>query len=286
MEVVVEEEKKINNFYELTSNITSFSHAYLFAVDSLEKTFPLVIEFAKKIICPHKYAASCDNEECNICHLIDNNSFDDLYIVNPETITIKKEEIDNLMNYFQTKSIRENGHRVYIIYGFERLREDVSNKILKFLEEPEDNIHAILMTENPGKILSTIISRCQVINIKSEDTKIEDEIYLNMIGFLEKIIKIKEETIAYVNQYFGVYILDREKIEECFSALEKIILNEINYRNNIQYDENIMIKNLSLYDMKKIVNFLEITSRKKSLIKRNINLPLLLDSYIIEVSKE
>ena len=79
--------------------------------------------------------------------------------MNPDSIAIKKEEIDNLVNYFKTKSLRDNGKRVYIICGFERLREDVSNKILKFLEEPEENIHAILITENIDKILSTIISR-------------------------------------------------------------------------------------------------------------------------------
>ena len=33
-------ENTTNKFYELTSNLTSFSHAYMFAVDSIEESMP------------------------------------------------------------------------------------------------------------------------------------------------------------------------------------------------------------------------------------------------------
>ena len=65
----------------------------------------------------------------------------------------------------ETKSLREDGRRVYIIYGFERLSTIISNKIFKFIEEPQNNIYAILLTENIEKILPTIISRCQILNL-------------------------------------------------------------------------------------------------------------------------
>ena len=59
--------------------------------------------------------------------LIDENNFDDFYVVNPDTLVIKVEELNNLLDYFETKSVRNNGRRVYVIYGIERLKNDISN---------------------------------------------------------------------------------------------------------------------------------------------------------------
>lgn len=276
-------ENRTNKFYELTSNLTSFSHAYLFVVDSINECMPMVIDFTKKIICNHKNTK--EMEECDTCYQIDNNQFDDLYILDPDSIAIKKEEIDKLMNYFKTKSLRENGKRVYIICGFERLREDVSNKILKFLEEPEENIHAILLTENIDKILPTIISRCQVINIQTRKNVVESQIIEDMNKFLDELLISGYETIAYVQKYWKNYLLDREQFEMAFEILEKIITNEINKRYQLKTNDNYNNKLLNKYETTKILKILELTSQKKRLVKKNINLNLLLDRYIIEVTK-
>ena len=278
-------ENNTNKFYELTSNITSFSHAYMFAVDSIEESMPLIMDFVKKILCPSKHETQEEIENCDICYKIDRNQFDDLYILNPDSIAIKKEEIDQLMNYFKTKSLRDNGKRVYIICGFERLREDVSNKILKFLEEPEENIHAILITENIDKILTTIISRCQVINIQTQNSVIEESVIQNMIDFLDEIVISGQETIAFVQKYWKNYMTDRELFETAFDILEKIITNEINIRYNLKSDEKYNCNSLKKYTINDLLNILEITTQKKRLIKRNGNLNLLIDRYIIEVTK-
>ena len=276
-------ENSTNNFYELTSNLTSFSHAYLFVVDSINNCMPMILDFTKKIICNHQTKE--EMEKCDICYQIDNNQFDDLYILNPESISIKKEEIDSLMNYFKTKSLRENGKRVYIICGYERLREDVSNKILKFLEEPEENIHAILLTENIDKILPTIISRCQIINIQTPKNEIQKQIIEDMNGFINELLQSGYETIAYVQKYWKNYLNDREQFEIAFETIEKIVTNEINQRYHLKIDDNYENTILRKYEINQVLKTLEITSQLKRLIKKNINLNLLLDRYIIEVTK-
>ena len=40
----------LDDFKNITSKITSFSHAYLFNVNSLDMAFPYVKDFAKSII--------------------------------------------------------------------------------------------------------------------------------------------------------------------------------------------------------------------------------------------
>lgn len=279
---------KINNideFNTITSSITSFSHAYLFNVNSLEKSLPYIKEFAKKIICPHSYEKACQ-KNCDICYQIDNDEYDDLYIVNPDTISINTKEIELLQEYMKTTSIHENGKRVYIIYGFERLKRDVSNKILKFLEEPEKNIYALLITENIDQILSTIISRCQIINLTFEKNELQEEQISNMKKFIIKIIKSGQETIAYTNEIFKDNILNRLEIYNNFEILERIVSENINKRYQVKYLEICDIKELDDISIEKLINMLDITNKLKTLIKQNINLNLLIDRYIIEISKE
>ena len=53
------------------------------------------------------------------------------------------------------------------------------NSLLKFLEEPDKDIIAILMTNNINNVLSTIISRCKVIklnNVITADVVVDEEL--------------------------------------------------------------------------------------------------------------
>ena len=274
---------ELNDFIKLTSNITSFSHAYLFDVNSLEKSFSYIKEFTKMIICGHNYQ---DDEYRDICYQIDNNEFDDLYIVNPDTIGINTEEINKLLNYMETKSLRDNGKRVYIIYGFERLSRDVSNKILKFLEEPSDNIYAILMTENVDRILSTIISRCQTMKLTFNIEKNDNTIICKMKAFLEDIFRKKNNMIAYYNDYFYDIISNRLEILNNFEVLEEILCQIIKKKCGEEVNDDFSSDILEKKSLPCLISILNITNNLKSLIKNNINLNLLLDRYIIEVTEE
>ena len=273
--------ENLTDFKNITSNITSFSHAYLFNVNSLEHSLPYVKEFAKEIILGKDY-----DENSDICFLIDNDTFDDLYIVNPSTIGINVDEINKLLAYMETKSIRDNGKRVYIIYGFERLSRDVSNKILKFLEEPEENIYALLITENFEKILPTIVSRCQVLNLFFPLENLDNELVSNMIKFLEKLISIKKEMIAYEYDFFGDLINERVNFYNAFEVLEKIISETINKKCGYNFNESYLCNSLECFSLENIINVLNITNKLKCLIKNNINLNLLIDRYIIEITEE
>ena len=76
--------ENLTDFMNITSNITSFSHAYLFSVNSLELAFPYAKEFAKSIILQNLDESSFEYED--ISYKIDNDEFDDLYVVNPESV--------------------------------------------------------------------------------------------------------------------------------------------------------------------------------------------------------
>lgn len=271
---------KNKEFFKLLEDVNSFSHAYLFETNSIKDAYPFVLKFAKKILCENHYIEQDKCGECNICHLIDEGCYSDYYLINPDTIGINKEEIDKLFRVFQSKSLKENGKRVYVIYGIERLDEYVSNKILKFLEEPSDNIHALLITENANKLLSTIKSRCQNIKIRVDNVEISEENREIVIKFLDFLFKNGHKTIAYTNELWFNYFEERKDFQDAFLLMEKVLLEEINLRYK---NEKNLFSQINLDNLMNIVLIIDKLSR---LINNNVNLNLLIDRFIIEVVKE
>lgn len=275
--------KNEEDFKKIINQINSFSHAYILNTNNLQESLKYAKIFANTIITE---AVDDDLEKEDISYKIEHDIFDDLYIVNPETLSINNEEIEKLLKYMETKSIRENGRRVYIINGIERITRDISNKILKFLEEPEEGIYALLITSGIDKVLPTIISRTQVINISFDKEEENDEIIERTQEFLNKIFIKKEETIAYTNEILHDIISNREEIYNFFETSENIFSNAINKKNNLSTSEKYENKNFDKIDIEILINILDITNKLKQLVKKNININLLLDRYIIEVGKE
>lgn len=70
----------------------------------------------------------------------------------------------------------ESDYRVMLIWLPERMNDATSNKILKILEEPYDKTYFILVSNEPDKLLSTIISRTQRVNFRPLDEKVICEV--------------------------------------------------------------------------------------------------------------
>ena len=60
----------------------------------------------------------------------------------------------------------ESKYKVVIIWMVEKLFHSAAPKILKILEEPPDNTLILLVAEESGQIISTILSRTQLVKIK------------------------------------------------------------------------------------------------------------------------
>ncbi len=60
----------------------------------------------------------------------------------------------------------EGSHRVIIFDGAERLSEEAANSLLKFLEEPPDQVVLLLLTSDAGAVPPTVVSRCQLLELR------------------------------------------------------------------------------------------------------------------------
>ncbi|RDY66430.1 DNA polymerase III subunit delta' [Halobacillus trueperi] len=137
------------------------SHAYLFQGNRGTGKRELSILFAKSIFCKNREGAEpC--QSCRDCHRIDSGNHPDLHWIEPEGQSIKKEQILHLQKEFTYTGLESN-RKVYIIVDAEKMTVNASNRLLKFLEEPNQQTTAMLLTESGPTILDTIRSRCQLL---------------------------------------------------------------------------------------------------------------------------
>ncbi len=61
----------------------------------------------------------------------------------------------------------EGGFKVMIIWMAEKMNIAASNKLLKLIEEPPNKTLLLLIAENEGQIIKTILSRCQILHFKA-----------------------------------------------------------------------------------------------------------------------
>ena len=63
----------------------------------------------------------------------------------------------------------QDGYKVYVLWCVDRLYHAAAPRLLKTLEEPEPNSVFILISEEPDKILNTILSRTQLVKLPRLD---------------------------------------------------------------------------------------------------------------------
>ncbi len=81
---------------------------------------------------------------------------------------IYKAEASSIIRIFSTKPY-ESDKRVMIIWLPEKINETASNKLLKIIEEPYPKTFFLLVSNDPDRVLGTILSRCQRLNIPPLD---------------------------------------------------------------------------------------------------------------------
>jgi len=283
-----------------------FSHAYLFETHGYSKSLDLVLSFVKYILCPNNYSNNECCKDCSQCKNIDENNYIELKIIRPDGLWIKKEQLTDLQQEFSKKAITGN-KKIYIITEADKLNPASANSILKFLEEPEENIIAILMVENKYQLLDTIVSRCQIISLLNKpldnlnttyekvsnvinNENIDEDKLDKIIGFVNYYEKHKLDTILNTQKLWHQYFSDKELIKAAFEIISLYYMDAINlacgYHLNIfdKYETNLkeIINKNSIY---KLIEKINVILKLKDLIKYNVNTSLLMDKLILELEE-
>ncbi len=291
------------------------SHAYLIETGGFYDSFNFVMAFVKSLLCPLHKMSKENCGDCHQCAVITSGNFPEIEIIAPDGLWIKKEQLQNLQKKFNTKALIGN-KRIYIIKNAERLNKAAANSILKFLEEPDNNLVAILLSDNIYSVLSTIRSRCQILKLRTTNLTHEklstiqklkmilpidvneisnlDEESLNIkinkvIEFINYYEKNHLNAMIYIGKLWNEHITKKEEFEMAYEIMINYYKDILNYmlKKNLEIfkiDDNMeeISKNNSIEDIcYKINKLLEL----KELIKYNINSSLLMDKLIMSLER-
>lgn len=132
------------------------AHAYLFAGPEGVGKRLTALAFARALLCDK--GSGCGS--CSACRKVDHNNHPDVHIVNADGSSIKIEQIRTLQQQMSLRPL-EGRYRFCLIDDAELLTTGAANALLKTLEEPQPQTVIILVSSQTGKLLTTILSRCQ-----------------------------------------------------------------------------------------------------------------------------
>lgn len=266
------------------------SHAYLIETNNLEKCYLDLLEVIKQIFCQNEYNKECN--KCNICNLVNQNYLPSLVVISPDGMNIKKEQIVELKKKFSTVPIytKEN---IYVIKNAEKLNGASANTMLKFLEEPEQNILGFFITNNANNVISTIRSRCEVIKVLYDIHELDINNITNDINkdkfdvAIEYLFKIEVEKnlgIMYNRDVVLNKFSEREDIKTVFKIIfiiyEELLKKVMGLDNKFDFEK---INELSSLDKDKVLRRIILVTKFIDDIDSNVNVELLLDKFVIEL---
>ena len=272
-EKLLSSQPKVVQLIENSIKKDRLSHAYLFEGERGTKKFEMAQFFAMRLLCTSE-DKPCG--ECHNCRRIRHGVHPNVYTIEPVKNLIKKQQIVDLQMEFSKTSV-EPGPKIYIIKNIENINASAANSLLKFLEEPHPGIYALLTTGNINRILSTIISRSQVVQFQSlpravvfeelleegynketasvvsnltSSTKeafdiASNEFFIDIIGMVKDIYRLvdnkEEPLVIYFNDNSSIIYQDKE-INDLFLASliiyqKDIIDYQMGDMNNIAYTE-------------------------------------------------
>lgn len=114
-------------------------------------------------------AALCRGEKkpcgvCGPCRRVLSDTHPDVHTITPEKgkKTIGVDALREAIEEVATRSF-EDGAKIMLVPEAERMTPAAQNCLLKTLEEPPEGTVFFLITDQPGALLATIVSRCRVV---------------------------------------------------------------------------------------------------------------------------
>lgn len=272
--------REINNLYKRYGE-EKLAHAFLLETNDMDKCLKDILVLVKMLNCQNKYTDNC-SEECNICRLIDNGSLPSLIVVNPDGASIKKNQVLELQERFATKPIYSK-FNVYIINYCDKLNASSANTMLKFLEEPTDDILGFFITDNQENVINTIRSRCQIIKVNYDeimDNKVDD----NFLKLLNSSIKEDYDEWFISRKEYVELIGDRIGLIDNFKNFEEIMVKYNRFLLNLSVNNNLYEEGFFRFiSQRNVIKSIEIIDKVLSMLKSNVNIDLVLDYFYFEV---
>ena len=265
-------EKNQTRFFNLIKNEFSqkrIPHAFLLVGNNTKTPLNFL---AMSLICSEDLLAC---EKCNDCRKVKEGKYGDIIRFDGKENSIKKRDIEYIQDTFIKTSL-EGKARIYILENIESSTNEAMNTLLKVLEEPSEGIYAIFTTNNLNRVLPTILSRCQVINIKPDSQEVISDLLVK-----EGIGKEAAKILSYLSPDVDSA---KELYDERFEYMETEVINFIEdlytkkYNLIINVQTNLLKKYQKREDIKLFLNMLLLAMKDLFHVKHNQQL-VYIDHY-------
>jgi DNA polymerase III subunit delta' len=79
---------------------------------------------------------------------------------------MRVEDVNEPVVAAATRTPFEASRRVFVLERVDTLNDQAANRMLKTLEEPPEFVHLILLTDALGRVMETVVSRCQLVRFE------------------------------------------------------------------------------------------------------------------------
>ncbi len=154
-------------FFDTVQNSGQPRHAYLLSGPSQVGKSTLLRAFAQALVCQAELPRQdgpCG--QCTACLKVQHGTSPDVSRVLPGEGR-KEVGIDDIRLLIREGALQpqESRYRIFLLLNIERLSLEANNAFLKMLEEPPPHTIWLLSTDNEAAVLSTVLSRCQVLPV-------------------------------------------------------------------------------------------------------------------------
>lgn len=287
------------------------SQAYLFVCEDGLTLDALLLELSKLLVCSNGNACGT----CPNCLKVMAGTHPDVN-VSPMGKCFVVEDANKIYDTIQFKPMLAN-KKIYVINDISNSTEQAQNKMLKVIEEPPDDVVFLISASEQKKVLDTILSRTQKMDVDKMDKSVlarllncnEETKNIALFcgdGYLGKTLNIVQND-SFINCYKDVFniIKNMKKSEQVpsfsgvFSKNRATFEQSLNILNDffrdllmIKINED-LCKNINLIDSLKVISneysasaLLTILGRLNQInrkINSNVNLVLLADNMLLEI---
>ncbi len=197
---------------------------------------------------------------------------------------LKKEDILRIQAQFSKTALEVSNKQVYIIKNIDKASSLILNSLLKFLEEPHNNVYAIFTTKNSSKVLETITSRMIKIQLASNEiTYIKESYYENYLHEDVDFVCLISNDEIHIKEILDseIYTVYKNEINNILDAKDKGnlfiylygLLNDCEKEDLRIFFELFYVTILNI----EVVSLLEISEENIDKIKNNKQIDLILD---------
>ncbi len=195
-------------------------------------------------------------------HLIDDLMHPNVFYVTTEKQNISKDQVLKINEEINTTSLTGN-NKVFIIEDAHKLSISAQNSLLKVIEEPQGNSYIIFIVENVHQLLTTIVSRSQIVKFKPVPFEL---LYSDICEDYEDKLKLKYALYIdnanyqelYEDEEFGNYLeMVYNYLEGYFVKPDKILylLEEICYSKCKNKEKMLMFLNFLIINVSSLINY-------------------------------